>query len=454
MAGNRSKQQRSSGPLPQARLFKPKQKTNFRSAVLAICAAYFAQKTFRPLLLPWGPAVSVLPIKWANIDFGNDLLQVKHGKTQKIYADDKNKMKGPETIVFGNDGTLYILTEDAFLVQLTDMQTSKENGVIVNATATVVRDLGPGRPLGGKFVPTSAATQSKNKQQQQQQRNTLYIADTLLGLTRIQNVLDPKSKLEIVVRSVTDDEEGIASPLRYTNDVAIGPKTGRVFFTDSTQIAPDQDHRTPRKWDTLYASKMDLMRGKPTGRLLQYDPATDETTILARNLHFANGVAVDKDETYVLVAETFGIHLHRYNLKDATLTTVVSSAQLPGYLDGVDCSWDTTAHTKKNSGGGNKCYAVMISAIVPLHKLLNALPGPLSQFLRNVVMMLPRFLAPPVQKFGGVVELDPARPEQPPRLFLDPVGKDISGMTGVTVHQGKLYLGSLKNDYVGVYEVV
>ena len=446
MAGNRSKQQRS-GP-PQARLFKPKQKTNFRSVVLAICAVYFAQKTFRPLLLPWGPAGSVLPIKWANIDFGNDLLQIKHGKTQKIYANDKNKMKGPETIVFGNDGTLYILTEDGFLVQLTDMQTSKENGVIVNATATVVRDLGPGRPLGGKFVPESAATQSKNKpqQQQQQQRNTLYIADTLLGLTRIQNVQDPKSKLEIVVRSVTD-EEGIESPLRYTNDVAIGPKTGRVFFTDSTKIAPDQDHRT-RKWDTLYASKMDLMRGEPTGRLLQYDPATDETTILARNLHFANGVAVDKDETHVLVAETFGVHLHRYSLQDATLTTVVSSEQLPGYLDGVDCSWDTT---NKNSGG--KCYAVMISAIVPLHKLLNALPGPLSQFLRNVIMMLPRFLAPPVKKFGGVVEFDPASPEQP-RLFLDPVGKDISGMTGVTVHKGKLYLGSLKNDYVGVYEVV
>ena len=166
----------------------------------------------------------------------------------------------------------------------------------------------------------------------------------------------------------------------------------------------------------------------------------DTTTVLARGIKFANGIAVDKDETYVVFAETFGVNLLKYNLQDGTLEVLIHSLDLPGYLDGVDCSWST-----------GKCYSVMISAIVPIHKLWNRLPSSLSKLLRNVAMMLPRSIAPAVKQFGGIVEVDPVTKDF--RFLLDPTGQDIHMLAGVTVHKNKLYLGSLENDFIGVYSL-
>ena len=67
-------------------------------------------------------------------------------------------------------------------------------------------------------------------------------------------------------------------------------------------------------WDLMYASKVEALRG-PTGRLLQYNPSTDEVTVLARNLYFANGVAVAEDESYLVFVETFYSRVTKYFLK-------------------------------------------------------------------------------------------------------------------------------------------
>ena len=119
---------------------------------------------------------------------------------------------------------------------------------------------------------------------------------------------------------------------------------------------------------------------------------------------------------------------------------LIGSQDLPGYLDGVDCSWTT-----------GLCYSVMPSAIVPFHYFLNHIPIQLSQTLRNIFLLLPKWLTPSVKSFGGVVEVNPNTKEY--RLLLDPTGKDISMITGVTVHKNKLYLGSLSNKYIGVYNL-
>ena len=47
-------------------------------------------------------------------------------------------------------------------------------------------------------------------------------------------------------------------------------------------------------------------------RLLVYDPAVQTTTVLLRDLNFANGVAVSHDQTYVLVNETGSYRVTRY----------------------------------------------------------------------------------------------------------------------------------------------
>jgi hypothetical protein len=123
-------------------------------------------------------------------------------------------MKGPETVLFDNAGTLHFLSEDANLVSLTDFEI--ESDTKITAKTTLVANLGNGRPLGGKFAPDG----------------TLYIADAVLGLTRIKNPRDPKSKLELVASTVMD--AGEETRIKFADDVAIGPRTGMIYFTDGT----------------------------------------------------------------------------------------------------------------------------------------------------------------------------------------------------------------------------
>ena len=118
-------------------------------------------------------------------------------------------------------GKLYVLTEDGNLVRLNNSKqkvSPSSHTPIQNVDTTLVVNLGPGRPLGGKFTYDG---------------KTLYIADTLLGLVRVQNVENKKSqsKVEIVASSVVD-KEGNESRILYANDVDIGPVTGHVYFTD------------------------------------------------------------------------------------------------------------------------------------------------------------------------------------------------------------------------------
>jgi Strictosidine synthase len=397
-------------------VFSTDQKKSYRHFLLGIFAAYASFNVFKPILLPWGAASSESPIKYASVDLKNTLLQ---NKAKKIYP--APPVRGPETVIFDSKNRMYVVTEDAKLYEIRDYKGTSSTGStgteIINATSVFLKDLGMGRPLGGRFAG-----------------ETLYLADSLLGLIRIHNVHDKKSKVELVVSSV--DQQRIL----YADDVIVGPKTGKVYFTDASEIAPDRirvgvDSSTT--WDTLHASKLDLMSGRATGRLLQYDPKSDQTIVLAKQLRFPNGIGIDPTETSLIFAETFGIRLTKYDLETGELKTVIDSEDLPGYLDGVDC-------------GAQKCYAVMPSAIVPAHKILNVLPIAVSAFLRSLLMSLPKALVPPVKKFGGIIEYN--MQDGTHRAFLDPSGKSISMLTGATLHNNLLYLGSLQNEYIGVFD--
>lgn len=63
------------------------------------------------------------------------------------------------------------------------------------------------------------------------------------------------------------------------------------------------------------------MQGALTGRLLSYSPATKETKVLVSKLWFANGCALSKDESYVLVADTIAAQIHKHHLKGPKVIT-------------------------------------------------------------------------------------------------------------------------------------
>lgn len=211
---------------------------------------------------------------------------------------------------------MFTINEDSNLIQLTDVQGIPAQGDAVHKTAkvTVVADLGPGRALGASFAPDGS---------------TLYIADSVLGLTRLVNPFDPKSKVELIASSVMDG--GVSTPIRFADDVVVGPKTGKVYFTDASIVAPERDRSFV--YDVMYASKVELLRSNPSGRLLQYDPKTDEVTVLVRDLWFGNGVSIDPEENYVLFTATFSLQVGKYYLggeKNGTVEYLVNGSPTPG----------------------------------------------------------------------------------------------------------------------------
>lgn len=71
------------------------------------------------------------------------------------------------------------------------------------------------------------------------------------------------------------------SEVTYANDLAIsdGPD-GRVYFTSCSDVIPMR--HPDGYYDTFRAWMMGLAQGLPRGRLMMYDPATQQTTVLAK----------------------------------------------------------------------------------------------------------------------------------------------------------------------------
>lgn len=79
---------------------------------------------------------------------------------------------------------------------------------------------------------------------------------------------------------------------RSANDV-VEASDGSLYFTvTSSKYLPHEYY-------------LDILEGKPHGQLLKYDPSSNTTTLVADGFYFANGVALSRDEDYVVVCESW-----------------------------------------------------------------------------------------------------------------------------------------------------
>ncbi|GAX11387.1 hypothetical protein FisN_22Lh059 [Fistulifera solaris] len=429
-----------------------------RAIIIMAAMGYFVGKHLHPILLPYGSPVRELPPRstpWYTtrsrmVQQYQNALRFRHRRTYKLQAP---RLQGSETI-FTWRNRLFGLNEAAQLIEITNLptpaqeqeflQANGEASTVWNATTLVLRkNLGIGRPLGG-YV----------------HGDTQYVADAVLGITQLKHFDQPHSLVELVTHQVSVLKKlrkrdthytEVTSPIGLANSVTVGPVTHKIYFTDSTDIPLDRYHD---QWDLLYASKLDLLRGQAAGRLCEYNPTTGITRVLADNLQFANGVAVDPvNEDYLIVTESSGLAVLKYHLTTSIKTSVdlltpeeylqpeVLVAALPGYPDNVNCVSDSTKTT---------CYVAIVADVAAIHVAWKALPYMLQNVLRTTLMILPRAWLPTLpSRYTGILVVDPVSGEH--HYVQDPSGKDISGLTSATVLQDRLYMGSLQNDYVGVY---
>lgn len=250
-----------------------------------------------------------------------------------------------------------------------------------------------GRPLGMAFDA----------------QGNLIVADAWKGLLSI----DPAGQVTVLAT------EAGGVPFAFTDDLDIA-SDGTIYFSDASSRFNQPEYL------------FDLLEARPHGRLLKYDPATRQVTTLLDGLYFANGVALSQAEDFVLVNETYRYRITRYWLKgEKAGQSDVFIDNLPGFPDNISATRD------------GRFWLALFTVRNPQMDAMHPRPR-----VKKIVSRLPRTFWPKPAPYGFVAELD----EQGRilRTLQDPGGERLSTVTSVKEAGGKLYLGSLYNDRIGV----
>jgi sugar lactone lactonase YvrE len=287
-------------------------------------------------------------------------------------------LPGPEAVVIDGEGRAFTGTSDGRVVRI-----SRDGSWELLASTG-------GRPLGMAFLPDGS----------------LAIADRDRGLLRLAPA-EPGGRVEVLAT----EAEGV--PLRFTDDVAALPD-GTLLFTDATTHAAYRD---------------DFLEHRGRGRLLARRP-DGRVEVLARGLHFANGLALAPDRSYVLVNETARYRVLRHWLAGPKRGTTEPFAEnLPGFPDNV--TWSPSRR-------------VFWVALWPRVPALDAtLPHP---FLRGVLVRLPHAVQPEPRRVASIVAIDEqgrvvdALSHEAPDAY--------APVTCAREHDGWIWLGSLEREGV------
>jgi hypothetical protein len=236
----------------------------------------------------------------------------------------------------------------------------------------------------------------------------LWIADSMAGLVH----MDAKG----AITTLATDLDGV--PLRFVDDLDVD-SNGRIWFSDASQ-----------RFDYTQVV-LDFFEGSRTGRLLRYDPATQQTEVLMGGLFFANGVTLGPNEDYVLVNETGMGRVRRLWLKgEKAGQQDVFIDELPGTPDNIRFDGENTFWIAMPS---LRASLDSLATLPRLRALLSYLPIPWLE-----VAAQPASFVIGVNLEGEVVH------------NLQDQDNPFHYITGVTPCGDKLYLGSLETDAIGI----
>lgn len=315
----------------------------------------------------------------------------------------RGQLAGPESVAFDASGRLYTGTSDGRVLRVhpeTDrVELVARMGRELPSCGQPEMEAECGRPLGLAFDPNGR----------------LFVADAHAGLVEIAEGGE-------VIPRVT---EAGGVRLGFTDDLDIA-SDGRIYFSDASV-----------KW-TRARFREDILENNGNGRLVRFDPATGDVEVLLDGLHFANGVALALDESYVLVVETSRYRIRRYHLTGSLAGTADTFADnLPGFADnlrrGRDGTWWVAMGAKRS----------------PILDFLHPRPALKRVFAKLVPMA--KFQEHLIPKVGWALQLGPDG--QPVASFWDTEGAYLRELSAVIEHEGRLWLGSITADRIGVLEL-
>lgn len=258
-----------------------------------------------------------------------------------------------------------------------------------------------GRPLGIHFMKHTGE---------------LYIADAYHGL-RVVGPNGGEAKL------VVGEAEGV--PFHFTNDVEIS-SDGIVYFSDSSA-----NYRRRQFFLAAFS-------GDDSGRIVRYNPSSNEVKVLYKGIQFPNGLALSKDESFLVVAETTTCRLSRYWLKGEKVGTMETFAQLPGPPDNVRVNeagefWVAIHCRQTLSVWAVFSYPWIRYAVMKL-------PVPIKYIYPFFLGGKPHAMIARYDAHGNVLE-----------VLEDQTGELLKLISEVEERDGELWLGSVLMPYVAVY---
>ena len=289
-------------------------------------------------------------------------------------------INGPEDVAIDKDGYIYGGTQDGKILR------AKPNSTLELFATT------EGRPLGLHFDV----------------HGNLIVCDAWKGLLSI----GTKGQIDILCTGV----DGV--PFAFTNDLDIS-NDGTIYFSDASSKFHQPDYMD------------DALEARPWGRLLSYEPKIKKVSVLARELYFANGVALSKNEDFLIVCETWRYRILRHWLKgDKKGTTEVFIEGLPGFPDGV-------ASDRKG------LFWVALPTL--RNKLLDSFHP--NKIEKDVLAKLPELLKPKPRRYGLVLALNERG--QVVKSLHDIEGTLLSEITSVQPEGKWLYFGTLHGQKIG-----
>ena len=303
-----------------------------------------------------------------------------------------DQVEGPEDVILDNHDRLYGSTRDGNIIRFSGERFEHRE---------VFAHIG-GRPLGMQF----------------DKDENLIVCVAGMGVYGVRpsgEVFKVTDETNRTWSKLNDD-----SRLRMADDLDIGPD-GKIYFSDCTT-------RYEMTTNTL-----DILEGRPNGRVVCYDPATRTTRTIINRFYFPNGICVAHDGHSVLIASTSACRIFRYWLAGPKRgKTEILIDELPGNPDNI------------NRASDGNYWLALVGIRTPTYDLASRKPA----FRRRMVKQVPadEWLAPGLNhgcilKFneeGRVLE-----------SYWDPTGISHSTVTSMREHKGYLYLGGLENNRIG-----
>ena len=202
-------------------------------------------------------------------------------------------------------------------------------------------------------------------------------------------------------------------------------KDGTIYFANISSEAQTSDRHLNKLFLEL----------KPTGGVYAYNPTTKTTTSISKGNYFANGVALSKDNSYLLVSETSKYRVLKYWLRGPKKgTSEVFLDNLPGFPNNI--SRRHNGHfwigftTKRND---------QLDAIHP------------KKGMKKFVYGLPSFVQPKAEKFGMIIEV--TEEKEVVQALFDADGTVVPEAGAIIEKNNHLYIGGDKVPFIAKHKL-